>query len=192
MAPFLCSPGGARRHEPRVPAGGACRHGRGRARPMGAEGGRPTAAQRCPEPPWRYYDARADGLSAPHVARVRLRLRKDGPRPDRPLGPGGHPGPSVGPREPRCTLSPALRTPRAPPREPQCTLSLALRATRPDTLTGTAVHTVTGPPRRVDLRARGGPRGGRDGANVTCTRGHAHGARARTGELAGHACDAPH
>ena len=60
------------------------------------------------------------------VARVRLRLRLDGPRPDRPLGPGGHPGPSVGAEG---TAVPTVTGP----------------ADAQSAAEGTAVHTVTGP-----------------------------------------------
>ena len=130
-----------------------------RARPMRAGGVWPMAVQRCPEPHRYYYDARADGLPAPPVAPSACGCGRTGRGQTALLARVGTLAQAWGPREPRCPLSPALRTPRAPPREPQCTLSLALRTTRLNTLTGTAVHTVTGPPRRVSLRARGGPRG---------------------------------
>jgi len=122
------------------------------------------------------------------MAHVRLRLRLDGPRPDRPLGPGGHPGPSVG------AEGTAVHTVTGP-------------ADAPGAAEGTAVRTVTGPAsdsaRHADgnrgahchrpaqtcrpARARRATR--RDGAGVACTRGQAHSARAKAGSRAGQVCN---
>ena len=124
------------------------------------------------------------------MAHVRLRLRLDGPRPDRPLGPGGHPGPSVG------AEGTAVHTVTGP-------------ADAPGAAEGTAVRTVTGPAsdsaRHADgnrgahchrpaqtcrpARARRVTR--RDGAGATCPRGRARGARAKAARGAGQACNVP-